>query len=218
MAAGPQYTFDGSTPTTGRQGKTGEAIVAPAHGELHEAASRGVLFRACEQAGVAPGTALGTTACLSLYNPGNSGKVLSVWVVGLGYISGTLGAGTVFHCTNSPTHTGALAAIAQPSGGTSLSIYPARLGGRVAQAGNASVAEVRSGSTVTTPVAARPLCSLQASLATTAVAPWLVKDWVRGEFLIEPGFCYQIQGITAAGSTPLVAPSVLWEEIPLQYA
>ncbi|HYD99853.1 MAG TPA: hypothetical protein VEH84_10750, partial [Alphaproteobacteria bacterium] len=174
------------------------------------------LFGAQEQgSGVAPGTALGTTACLALYNPRGSGKLLSITRVSLGYVSGTLGAGTVFHCANVPTDTGAVGAVASPSGGTSLSVYNRRFGYQVQAASAAPVGLARVGATVTAPVAIGVFCSLQASLATTAVAPWMMVDDVAGRIVIEPGFCYQLQAVAAAGSTPLVSPGVEWEEIPL---
>lgn len=215
MSVGVTLLPDGNTPATGRQGKTSEAIVGQAHGKYYEAASRGLLFGACEQSGVAPGTSLGTTACLSLYNPIGSGKLVAVKKVSVGYISGTLGAGTIFHCGNMPGNAGTIGAVAQPSGGTSLTIYNRHLGMQVLLASAKSIAEVRTGSTVTTPVALRPFCSLQASLASTAVGPWAMTEDVDGEFVIEPGFCYQLQAIAAAGSTPLVAPGITWEEIPI---
>ena len=216
FAVGPQLGADGTTPPTGRQGKTGEATVGQAHGKYFEAASRGVLFGAADQgSGVAPGTALGTTGLLALYNPVGSGKLLSVKKVSLGYVSGTLGAGTVFHCGNLPSNSGAIGAVAQPSGGTSLTIYPRYFGVQQPTAASKSVAEVRTGATVTTPVILRPFCSLQASLASTAVAPWMAVEDVDGEFVIAPGFCYQLQTVAAAGSTPLVAPGITWEEVPI---
>src|SRR5688572_9833290 len=161
MAVGPQLTADQSTPPTGRQGRTGEAVVGQAHGKYHEASSRGVLFGAQEVGtGVAPGTALGTTAMLALYNPRTSGKIFSIKKVSLGYISGTLGAGTVFHCGNLPTNTGAVGAVAVPSGGTSLVIYNRCFGFFGGSELGDSTATVAVNCTVTTPVAQRAFCSL----------------------------------------------------------
>src|SRR5437867_6626845 len=63
---GPTSQADGSY-TQNRSGKTGEQVLTQAHGKYYEASHRGVLFAACEQgSGVAPGTALGTTAALVL--------------------------------------------------------------------------------------------------------------------------------------------------------
>lgn len=211
MAVGEQKGADGTTPTTGRQGKTGEAIVAGVRGKLYESSSRGRIWNACDQgSGVAPGTALGTTALLSLYNPLNSQFMLVVSRVALGYISGTLGAGTIYHCQN-PLKAGT-AAPAVPTGGTGLTAYPSAIG---MQTQPIAVGQVRVGSTVTTPIALRPFCSLQASLASTAVAPWQILEDTEGEFIIMPGYCYQLQAVAAGGSTPLVSPGISWEEVPI---
>ena len=215
MAVGPGRLSDGPhSPPTGRQAKTLESVVTSAHGRYHEAASRGVVFGACEQAGVAPGTALGTTACLALYNPRGTGKILSILKVSLGYISGTLGAGTVFHCANIITDSAAFSAIAAPSSGTALNIYNRGMGIVLTNELDDPVATCRSAATVTPPVAIRPFCSFGASLASTAIAPWQITEDIGGGIVVFPGFCYQLQGITAAGSSPLVAPAVEWEEIP----
>lgn len=211
MAVGPVIGADGSIPASGRQGKTGEAIVAHAHGRYYEPSSRAVVFSAGSQGvGVAPGTALGTTALFALYNPVASGKRLAILRASIGYVSGTLGAGVILHCAN-PFIAGT--AVAAPSSGTLLTNYCTNIGN---QSGAASVAVARTGATVTTPLAVLgAICSLQASLASTAVAPWQVIDDVGGLIVVEPGFCYQIQSVAAAGSTPLVTPSVTWEEITI---
>lgn len=203
MPVGPSYNADGTTPAL-RFGKTSEQTVGQAHGKYYEAASRGVMFNACAQAGVAPGTSLGTTACLVLYNPPGSGKRLAIKKVSAGYVSGTLGAGTVFHCV--------LGTITQtaPSSGTLLVNNCCDVGNA-----NAGVGVVRTGATVVQPVAYRPFFSTGAELATTASAMQEMTEDIDGEIVLEPGCTYQIQGITAAGSTPLIAPGITWEEIPI---
>jgi hypothetical protein len=181
LRVGPQTNADGTTPV-GRAGKTGEQCVSQAHGKYYEAAHRGVLFAACEQGtGVAPGTALGTTAFFVLYNPRNSGKRLAVKKVAVGYISGTLGAGTLYHCVNnSATQTA-------PSSGTLLT--PTCL-----DVGNASapVGVARVGATVVAPVAVRPYATLNAMLATTATNPVDLWEDMEGEIVLEPGTSYQL--------------------------
>jgi hypothetical protein len=213
---GPTWTPDGVTPPTGRQDNSGASVVTAGWGEYDEMVRRGWVWSAQEQSGVAPGATLSTTAAFSLYNPAGSGKVLSIQFVTVGYISGTLGAGTMFHCVNAATATGAVAAIAAPTSGTLLNIYNRAFGIYPTPAGsNTPVGVPRSGSTVTAPVAIEAFCSLGASLATTAVQPWRIFDAVNGRIRIFPGSCYQLQSIAAAGSTPLVAPGVCWAEIPI---
>lgn len=201
---------DEQTPPTGRQGKTGEAIVGFAHGKYYEAASRGRLAFASDVSGVATVTSISTTAILSLYNPITSQYRLSLTKVSLGYYSGTLGAGPIYHCVN-PVVSGT-ANPTQPSGGTSLT---ARFSNIMANFGRSPVAEVRTGSTVVAPVAVRPFCSVNAILASTATGIFYCVDDMDDEIVLDPGGCYQIQSICAAGSTPKITVGVMWKETPL---
>lgn len=167
------------------------------------AALRGTLFGACLPAGVAPGTAVGTTAALVLYNPAGSGVKIALRKVSAGYLSGTLGAGTLFHCVN-PTTTQTA-----PSGGTAVT-------GLNLDAGraNAPVAAglVSFGATVVAPTATRPFCSLSPILASSVVQPFQLEDDLTDEIILEPGTSYQIQAVAAAGSSPKIVLGIIWEE------
>lgn len=203
---GPAYSADSaSAAPTSRFGKSGELITGHAHGGYYENASRGLTYTTADGTGTAPGTAIGTTAAFTLYNPANSGKRLAIQKVSLGYISGTLGAGTVFHCANISTSQAA------PSSGTALTMTNCDLGNAATPVGVARV----GGTVASGTRALRPLCSLGASLASTAAAPWVVTEDVNGEIVVEPGTSYQVQGVTAAGSSPLVAIGVTWTEVPI---
>src|SRR3954465_15492317 len=97
-----------------RQAKTLELIMSMAHGKYYEAASRGKLFNACiGAAGVAPGTALSTSPAMIIHNPVNSGILVAIKRVSVGYLSGTIGAGMMVHSQNASQLTA-------PSGGTAL--------------------------------------------------------------------------------------------------
>jgi hypothetical protein len=205
-AVGPTLGALGTTPATPRYGTTGESITAPAHGKYYEAASRGVLFSACQQGtGTAPGTALGTTAFLALYNPAGSQKRLVVGKVAIAYVSGTLGIGILYHCIDKTTTQVA------PSGGTALTVVCTSLGNNPPASGvprvNATVAA--------TLVAYRPFCTLPPFLASTAVQPFAVVEDMDGELVVEPGCSYQLQAIAAAGTSPLLLPGITWEEVPV---
>lgn len=206
FAVGPTSGGDGTLITTPRAGKTAEATVGQAHGKYYEAASRCVLFAACEQGtGIAPGTALGTTALFALYNPAASGKRLAIKKVSVGYISGTLGAGTLYHCIDKTTTQVA------PSSGTALTAVCTDIG-----TGGTPQGVPRVNATVAaTIVAYRPFCSLSALLASTAVGLYALTEDVDGSIIIEPGCSYQLQGITAAGTSPKLTVGVEWEEIPV---
>lgn len=211
MSVGPVLGADTTIPATGRQTKTGDAAVSQCHGKYYEPASRGVLFCASDAgAGVATVTSISTTAIASLYNPVNSGKRLAIKKVRVGYFSGTLGAGPIYHAVN-PAIAG-IALPAVPSAGTSQTVYCTDAGN---QSGAAAVGLFRTGSTVTAPKTLSPICSVGAELASTANGLQQASDDVDGEIVVEPGYCYQIQSVCAAGSTPLVTVGVTWEEVPI---
>lgn len=183
-----------------------ELIVQQAHGRFHEAAVWGALFHASTAvAGVAPGTALSTTPPMTIYNPLNSGKLVSIQQVVLGYISGTLGAGTIVHAQVA-TQAGTL-----PTGGTELTPVPALL------SNIRPSARVFQGATlVATPTIVRPSFVLGAGTAATAMLPSAeAVDDVDGGIIIPPGVAWCLQGVAAAGTTPLVLFGVAFEEITI---
>jgi len=155
--------------------------------------------------GVAPGTAIGTTAAFTLYNPKNSGVHLAILRTTMGYVSGTLGAGTIFYVANVDS---AAAAV------TGTAIVPVnRL------LGNGASATGKAFTTATlpaTPTIVGTLWSLQASLATTAVAPWMAAHDVEGAILISAGCALSLEAVAAAGTTPLVVYGMVWEEVPAE--
>ena len=185
--------------------RSGAYKVAQSHGRYLDAVLRGRCFSGGTAAtGVAPGTAIGTTAAFSLYNPPGTGVNLAILKATMGYVSGTLGAGVVHWLAN--TNVAAAA-----STGTAITAVNCLLGGGIAAQGKPLT-------TVTLPVAPtimRPFCSLQASLASTAVEPWQIVEEVDGEIIVAPGCTISLHGTAAAGATPLVVFGLTWEELPV---
>jgi hypothetical protein len=176
--------------------------VTQRHGRLYYPAKDGRLFHAATAvSGVAPGTTLSTTAGFALYNPHDSDVDLAIQKVVAGYISGTLGAGTIFHLANP------IAVSATPSG-TAIAEQAARLGGSPPKGVALTTA------TIVAPTIIRPFASLGASLATTAVQPWQVWEDVDGAIVVPPGTLYALHAAAAGGTSPLIAYGVTWEEIP----
>lgn len=202
---GPQPGADGTTPASGRQGKTGEAIVASAHGKYYEAASRGVLFAACDQGvGITVQVTITTTATLTLHNPLGSQKRLSIKKLSIAYFNGTLGAGAWYHGFNLPN-------TALPTGGTTLTSRCTDIG---SQSGVVAVGVALSGATVVAGTALYPFASSLPILASSVAAPFLVNEDVNGAIVLEPGGIYQLLGVFGGtGSAPKVAAGILWEEI-----
>ena len=83
------------------------------------------------------------------------------------------------------------------------------LGGPLSKAKPFTTATVPSA-----PKVMRVFGSLQASLASTAVAPWIIEDKVDGAIIVPPGCAAQLQATAAGGSSPLVVYSVSYRERP----
>lgn len=200
---GPMKKTDGSV-AQARMGLTGEMVTGNAHGFYSEIASRGgVSIVSTAVAGVAPGTALSTTPPMAVWNPPNSGVVLNILRVSLGYVSGTLGAGSIVYAQNGGQ-------VLAPTTGAALTVVNTKLGL------NGGQGKAFQGSTVAaTPTILRPAFVMGAFLASTATPPAPVFDIVDGSISVPPGNCFVVQGVTAAGSTPLVIIGVEWEETPI---
>lgn len=200
---GTQTNSDGTTKTF-RMGKGGHQLANLGNGKYYELVRDGVVFIGqTAVTGVAPGTAIGTTAAAALYNPAGSGKLVVLLQTSLGYVSGTLGAGLISYCVNTNL-------VAAAVTGTAMAHRNALVGATASAAASALT-------TATLPAAPQPvrtLCSLGASLASTAVQPWQVLDDVDGALILKPGATVSLQGTTAAGSTPLVCISWMWAELP----
>lgn len=203
---GPLYSADGVASVDVRQGSHSEQIVQQSGGKYKEATKRGNVYTAQTAAtGVAPGTALGTTAAFCLHNPAGSNKRLIVQKLFMGLVSGTLGAGYVNICSSSSGD-------AVPTG---TAITPRN---RDAGSGNGSVATPFTTATITTNAGKQigVLCSLSEQVIGTATGPTEVteKD-IDGEITIEPGFNITLQATAGAGTSPLVVFGATWEEEPI---
>lgn len=185
-----------------RLDKTSALVTANGHSFYGEAAQRGTMFSASTPvAGLAPGTVLAVAATFGLWNPPSSGKNLVVLKASLGYVSGTLGGGSMVYARVTQTTV--------PTTGTALTAVACRIGDV------AGVGLAYSGSTfAAVPTIIRPAFILGAFLATTALMPQLAVDLVDGEFVIQQGNALIVHGVAAAGTTPLVMVGMTWEEVP----
>ena len=198
---------DGTTPPTGRQAKTGDAVVSQGHGKYYEMASRGLVFAACDQGvGVALQTTISGTVTLSLHNPVSSTKRLEILFVNLVYFSGTMPSGAIYHGTLG-------IGSGLPTGGTALTATATDIGN---VSGVAPVGVCLAGSTV---LAAKPLypwLGTFAQLATSSIGFEFIREDVEGLIILEPGCQYQLLSVCgAAGTTPKVSPGIVWMEVPI---
>ena len=200
---GPQTLADGNT-GEGRIGRTGEEVVSSLHGKFYEQAKRGNVYSgATAVTGVAPGTAIGTTAAFALYNPLNSGFDLVILKASMSYLSGTLGIGFV----NWIMHTAAVQAGAAVTG-TAISVV------RANGANGVGVGKPLTTATVVAGVLTRLFGNLPPMLATSVLTPWRLDDDVDGALVIPPGAAASLQATAGAGTTPLVIYGCTWEEVP----
>jgi hypothetical protein len=186
-----------------RLGTQGELVAQAAHAKHYEAVRSGNCFTGGTAiTGVAPGTAIGTTAAFALYNPQGSGKNLVVLHTTLVYVSGTLGIGNVDYIGHlSPSQVAF----------TGTAITP-----RNCLVGNTGTGVGLAFTTATVPASGarlRGFCTLPPILATSVIVPWSVADEVDGAICIAPGGGISLQATAGAGSSPLVAFTMTWEEV-----
>lgn len=196
MSVGPPSPLAvGSVLTRLRAGKFGEQIVGAAHAEHYEAAARGNVYCACNQAEVTWGTALTATAVtFTLWNP--LGSPVDLVILTGGATMRT--AGTAGHLVWA-ANTNPAAAI--PATNTELTVRNAMV------SGPAGYGKAYSATTLpAAPVAIRTFCA-----PTTAAGIQVLRDYVNGAIILTPNTAVTIQGITVVG-TGLV--DMFWEEVP----
>jgi hypothetical protein len=201
---GPRQIEDEGSRAPFRLTATGATVVGPAHGEHYEAVSRGnVFYAATASGGVAPGTSLSTTAAFWLHNPIGSDVFLVLIAASVGYVSGTIGAGTTFLTTHAGKQ------VANPTG-TAITPRPTRVSHQYQGRALAFTT-----ATVTTQVALRPAWSLGSLTAAAVFQPFAAKEQINGEIVVAPGYGVGLHSVAAAGTTPLVRYGLTWEEVPI---
>lgn len=188
-------------------------VVQDAHGHFHEAARQGNVFSltlAATTTGVAAGNIVGAAAAAStqfaIWNPSNSSKVLSILKFGMGVISGTPGAGPMFHSllVSAPTVANA--------GGPPLSNY-----GGIAANSVAGYVASAGGAALTGGPALKTLRVADFSSTATAqasVGELKAIELIDGEIVLPPGSGW-VPCWGAAGTSLLNGYSVTWEELPI---
>ena len=172
---------------------------------LYQAARNGVLFSGqTAVTGVAPGTAIGTTAAQALYNPVGSGVNLVVLKSWMQYLSGTLGIGFVSWISHDSPAQAAITgtAIVAPNGFVGVN----------------TAGQGRLFTTATVPASGkiiRPHANLPPMLATTVLTPWSFVDEVDGAIIVAPGAGVSLQATAGAGTSPLVIFGMMWEEVAI---
>lgn len=187
--------------------------VADAHGDYHDAATAGnvySLYLNATSSTVAAGNIEAAAAAAStqfaLWNPANSGYVLSLLKFGLGVISGTPTGGGVTHSL-SIGH-----AISIAPSGTVLNHKTGATGGCIA-----GYLASAAGSNLTGSIALKAL--RVANFASTATAQASVNavsavEPIDGDIVLYPGMAW-VPTWRGAGTTLLNNYSITWEEVQL---
>lgn len=198
---GPGYAADGTNQDP-RMTRDLGLTVQDLHGRFYEAVYRGNVFEAATAtSGVAPGTAIGTTAAFTLFNPKNSGKNLVLLDADMGYVSGTLGSGTVYICASTNPAANAVT-------GTTITPTNLLIGGAFGVGQAFTTATLPAA-----PTAIHPLWVLSPMLATTVFAPVDLRIVLDGKYIITPGCALSFEAVAGAGTSPLVTFSMSWEEV-----
>ncbi len=185
--------------------ESGGCRIAQAHAPYEDAVRRlNVYTASTAAAGVAPGTSIGTTAAYALQNPKGSAMRLNLMAAFMGYLSGTLSAGMV-------VLVGHLSQSGAAVTGTAITPVCCSVGNNKTGVGLAyTTATVVTGGSLLYPV-----WNLDAELASSVVGSRLCMVELGGITSIEPGAAVSLQGIAAAGTSPLVVFGMIWEEVPM---
>ena len=190
-------------------GRTSGLRTSSVHGDFYDSNSRGNIFRACSAtAGIAPGTALATTAqALVIYNPVDSGVNVNILRLAHAFVADIYGLGIWVIANYSVLSPNTNIA----PGGTSLVV--SRADGGV-QAGKALA---WSAATCTAaPILAEALDweGVLDGTGATQVGSSRIFDF-NGTLVQKPGTGCVMTFIGGGGTTPLVCVSAKWEEIPI---
>ena len=190
---------------------------ADAHAHFREAVYRGGVYCASTAisvdtgtGAVAPGTALGTTMAMVLYNPVGSGVNLDIWRLRMIWLPGATGNTTVMGVGQCRACAVAADRLARRHGHRP-GVLPHRQRGR----GQGEALHERhdhDGADLVRPTS----ISIQAITAAgpTATNGWVWEELFDGEFLLLPGNVLCVGAVAAAGTTPLVGLGLTWEETP----
>lgn len=195
-----------------RLGRTLAQITQDAHGRYHEAASRGNLYHASMQAGAALGTALTSTAVtLTLYNPADSGVVLSIVEIAAAITTMLAAPGAPGAATAAIVAAGNVNRQAAAPSAVTEAVVRCSLLGNSAGAGKAYTAATLPAN----PVVIAPLFNISYSEITAAAIAQFAGRFIAeidGKLCLQPNTAVTIQSIGAAISGII---SMMWEEIPL---
>lgn len=211
---GPRVQADGLTDGPMRLARQGSAVVTDAHGHWYEASARQQMYTAFLAQGtstVAAGNINGAAAAAStqfaVWNPANSGKLLSLQRLIITTYSGTPTAGGLFH---SSFNAASVANTLGTAGAVRNNYINGPLGAGLCLASAAGAA--LTGGLILTTLGASTLSST--GTAQASASSIVMEDRIDGSIAVPPGFGY-VPTWAGAGTTYLVGYSLMWEEVPV---
>lgn len=190
-------------------GRTKALRTNTVHGQHYDSCARGAIFHGgIAGSGIAPGTSLTTTAqAILVYNPTGSGVNVNVLRFAHAYVSGTFGLGFWVMANYSTLQPGTNLA----PGGTACVVHAADggIGGNKALLWNAA--------TVTAaPIFVEAFDWEGVLDGTGATQVGSSREFFfDGSCIAKPGTAKVFTYVGGAGTTPKVAVSLRWEEIPI---
>lgn len=212
---GPTTRTDGYTDGPMRISRLNESVVMDGQGRYYEMVRVGCVFTLtliATTTGVAAGNIVGAAAAaatqFALLNPLSSGYNLVLLKLGIGIISGTPGAGPMFHgyLPNIASITAASA------GGTIRSNKLGATGNSIATPWSLAAGSALTGGQA--PVTHRMADFTSTATAQASVGELKAIEYIDGDLVIPPGFGWlPLWG--AAGSSLLNGYSITWAEVPV---
>jgi len=196
---GEQFLSDGAD-SRFRQGRQGELMVSELHGRYYEAALRGRVFCAANQAAAALSLLSATATGLILTNPAGSGKNLELLEIAVALATAPAGIATLGLAANVNV---VAAAVVHT---TPLIVRPTLIGGSLGAVGLADSAATLPAA----PVLIRGIGG--GPVATGSVTAPFIKDDVGGAIILAPGTAISLSAFTTAIS---VIASFTWAEWPV---
>lgn len=202
MEYGPRFGADTGTEIPW-MGAGGSVVGQDVWGKYFEAVRRGYVFAAsCAATGW--GGAFTTTPPLSLWNPPNSGRNLSI-------LRCAIAPSTVQSTIDAIAYGFLSSVLTTPTGGTALTEAPTLIGSNGQPVGQAFGA----GTLATAPTILCGAFVLTSATPTSGSAgAALTADLIDGAIVVAPGGLLAVQGVTT-GVTGTGIISLIWAEVPI---
>jgi hypothetical protein len=184
-------------------GEFSEVLVSELMARYYENVVRGLVFNACNQAGVALTNLAATATGFILTNPAASGKNLVLLEILFAQTSVAAAAANAAVL---------LAANINPVAAAVVHTTPLVINNALLGSGQASVAKVDASATLpAAPVAIRTIWQPSVSATATTGVPGLVKDEVAGIIVVAPGCAISMTALSALSGIT----SMSWAEVAI---